>query len=301
MAKNFSEYYLGEKIGVGAFATVYKAYSQLQKPTYDKVVAIKILNEKIYGTKESKVIRQFEREANIAMQLNHENVVKVYNWGRFNGRYAMIMEYVDGKNLNEFIHELGKDKFTTLVEIGYKIAYGLEHIHSHGIVHKDIKPENVLISNDLKLVKITDFGIAKVPRKWWQRDLFERAGSERRFSHISYAAPEQKQGHSDTRSDIYSLGVLIDELLTVKLSLPEIPGRNEQDYFRRISEVVFKYKKTVSLLSEYLPISDEFKGILRRATHDNPDRRFQTATEFVYAISRFIEANSERQDSGNIN
>ncbi len=98
------------------------------------------------------------------MQLSHENVVKVYNWGKFNGRYAMIMEFVDGKNLNEFIHEPGKYGFNTLVEIGYRIACGLVHIHSHGIVHKDIKPENVLVSNDLKTVKITDFGIAKVPK-----------------------------------------------------------------------------------------------------------------------------------------
>ncbi|MCX7706308.1 MAG: serine/threonine protein kinase [bacterium] len=297
MAKNFSEYYLAEKIGIGAFATVYKAYSQLQKPTYGRVVAIKILNEKIYGASESKVIRQFEREANIAMQLSHENVVKVYNWGRFNGRYAMIMEYVDGKNLNEFIHEPGKYEFITLVEIGYKIACGLVHIHSHGIVHKDIKPENVLISNDLKIVKITDFGIAKVPRKWWQRDLFDRAGSERRFSHISYAAPEQKEGRSDPRSDIYSLGVLIDELLTVKLSLPEIPGKNEQDYFRRISEVIFKYRKTQQLLSEFLPIPEQFKDILRKATIDKPEMRFQTSSEFAYTISRFIEDKGKIENS----
>ncbi len=289
MAKNFSEYYLAEKIGVGAFAIVYKAYSQLQKPTYGKIVAIKVLNEKIQGASESKVIKQFEREANIAMQLNHENVVKVFNWGKFNGRYAMIMEYVEGKNLNEFIHEPGKYGFPTLVEIGYKIACGLVHIHSHGIVHKDIKPENVLITNDLKTVKITDFGIAKVPRKWWQRDLFERAGSERRFSHISYAAPEQKAGHSDIRSDIYSLGVLIDELILVKLSIPDVPGKNEQDYFRRISEVIFKYRKTLRILSENLSIPEDFKSILRRATHDDPSMRFQTATEFVFALSRFIE------------
>ncbi|HOJ31535.1 MAG TPA: serine/threonine-protein kinase [bacterium] len=297
MARNFSEYYLAEKIGVGAFATVYKAYSQLQQPTYGKVVAIKVLNEKIYGASESKVIRQFEREANIAMQLNHENVVKVYNWGKFNGRYAMIMEYVDGKNLNEFIHEPGKYNFSALVEIGYKIACGLIHVHSHGIVHKDIKPENVLISNDLKTVKITDFGIAKVPRRWWQRDLFDRAGSERRFSHISYAAPEQKSGHSDARSDIFSLGVLIDELITVKLTIPEIPGKNDQDYFRRISEVVFKYRKTQKLLSEYLLIPDQFKEILKRATHDDPAMRYQTAEEFAFALSRFIE----HTDSSHIN
>jgi len=289
MVKNFSEYYLAEKIGVGAFATVYKAYSQLQKPTYGKVVAIKILNEKVHGASESKVVRQFEREASIAMQLNHENVVKVYNWGKFNGRYAMIMEYVDGKNLNEFIHEPGKYPFSTLVEIGYKIACGLTHIHAHGIVHKDIKPENVLISNDLKVVKITDFGIAKVPRRWWQRDLFEKAGSERRFSHISYAAPEQKAGQSDARSDIYSLGVLIDELIIVKLSQPEIPGRNDQDYFRRISEVIFKYRKTQQILSEHLPIPEEFKEILKRATNEDPALRFQTATEFAFHLSKFVE------------
>jgi len=293
MAKNFSEYNLQEKIGVGAFATVYKAYSQLQEPTYGKVVAIKILNEKVHGASENKVIKQFEREANIAMQLNHENVVKVFNWGRFNGRYAMIMEYVDGKNLNEFLHEPGKYKFETLIEIGYKIALGLIHIHAHGIVHKDIKPENVLISNDLKTVKITDFGIAKVPKRWWQRDFFERAGSERRFSHISYASPEQKTGHSDARSDIYSLGVLIDELILVKLSIPDVPGKNDSDYFRRLSDVIFKYKKSLKILSEHLPVPEEFKEILRRATHDNPAMRFQTAAEFAFALSKFVNKSDQ--------
>lgn len=297
--RNFSEYYLSEKIGVGAFATVYKAYSQLQKPSYGKVVAIKILNEKIHGTSESKVIRQFEREASIAMQLNHENVVRVFNWGKFNGRYAMIMEYVDGKNLNEFIHEPGKYSFETLVEIGYKIACGLMHIHVHGIVHKDIKPENVLISNDLKTVKITDFGIAKMPRRWWQKDLFEKAGSERRFSHISYAAPEQKAGYSDIRSDIYSLGVLIDELVLVKISILDIPGKNEQDYFRRISDVIFKYRKTLRILSEYLSISEEFKNILKRATHDDPAMRFQTTTEFAFALSKFLEESESHKAQQN--
>jgi len=287
--KNFGGYCLGEVIGGGRYTKVYKAYSFLAHPPYGNPVAIKILNLKAGIFEKSKLISQFEREAEIAMQLDHPNIVKVFNFGRFNRYYAMIMEYVDGKNLNEFIHEPGKYNFSALVEIGYKIACGLIHVHSHGIVHKDIKPENVLISNDLKIVKITDFGIAKVPRRWWQRDLFDRAGSERRFSHISYAAPEQKSGHSDARSDIFSLGVLIDELITVKLTIPEIPGKNDQDYFRRISEVVFKYRKTQKLLSEYLLIPDQFKEILKRATHDDPAMRYQTAEEFAFALSRFIE------------
>jgi serine/threonine-protein kinase len=286
--RNFSEYFLEEKVGVGAFATVYKARSMLQSPTYGKIVAIKVLNEKIPGTREGKVIRQFEREANIAMQLNHENVVKVYNWGRFNNRYAMIMEYVEGSNLNEFIHEQGKFPFEQLLEIGVKISRGLVHIHMHGIVHKDIKPENVLISSDLKVVKITDFGIAKVPRKWWRRDLFDRAGSERRFSHISYAPPEQKLGLSNERSDIYSLGVLIDELIVAKLDIPDVPGSNDQDYFRRISNVVFSYRKSIPILSENMPIPQDFKEVLKKATHPDPQMRYSSAEEFEGALTRFL-------------
>jgi len=288
MVKNFSGYCLLEKIGVGAFATVYKAASQSPESAYGKIVAIKILNERVRGAAENKVIKQFEREANIAMQLIHENVVRVFNWGKFNGRYAMITEYVDGKDLNAFIHSPEKYGFQTLVEIGYKIAKGLVYIHSHGIVHKDIKPENILISNDLKTVKITDFGIAKVPRKWWQRDIFDKAGSERRFSHISYAAPEQKIGCSDMRSDIYSLGVLIDELLTAKLSIPEVAGKNNQDYFRRISEVILKYKKSQQLLSANLPIPEEFKCILTKATQDDLEARFATSEELAWELSKFL-------------
>ncbi len=86
---------------------------------------------------------------------------------------------------------------------------------------------------------------------------------------------------------------MIDELLTVKLSLPELPGKNEQDYFRRISEVIFKYRKTQQLLSEHLLISEQFKEVLRKATHDNPEMRFQTSSEFAYAISKFIKSSSE--------
>ncbi|MGB9643418.1 MAG: hypothetical protein ACPL3Q_09545, partial [Candidatus Ratteibacteria bacterium] len=88
---------------------------------------------------------------------------------------------------------------------------------------------------------------------------------------------------------IFSLGVLIDELIVVKLSIPEIPGKNDQDYFRRISEVVFKYRKTQKLLSEYLSLPEEFKDVLKRATHDDPSMRYQTAEEFAFALSKFIE------------
>lgn len=278
---NISDYILEDKIGGGAFSGVYRAKSSLREPPHGSVVAIKALSEKIIGSEGNKVIKQFEREADIAMRMNHENVVKVYEWGKINGRYAIVMEYVEGKNLYDFLHEHEKYSFKQLLEIGCKIGKGLIHIHRHGIVHKDIKPENVLVSNDLKTVKITDFGIAKFPRKWWQRDFFDRAGTERRYSHISYAPPEQKLGLSDNKSDIYSLGVLIDEMFLAKL---DIPGKNEQDYFRRISEVVLSYRKAQAILSERIPIPEETKKVLRIATQESPENRYSDSEAFTTAL-----------------
>lgn len=182
--------------------------------------------------------------------------------------------------------EQDKCSFEKLIEIGYKIGKGLIYIHNNGIIHKDIKPENILVSNDANIVKITDFGIAKTPKKWWQKDIFEKAGTERRYSRISYASPEQKKGHSTIKSDIYSLAVVIDELLTAKLN---IPGKNEEDYFQRITNVALKYKKGIPILSQNLPIPDLCKEILKKATADNPEERFDTAEDFVFQISRLIK------------
>jgi serine/threonine protein kinase len=140
----------------------------------------------------------------------------------------------------------------------------------------------------MSIVKIIDFGIAKIPKKWWQRDFFEKAGTERKYSHISYAAPEQKEGRSSTKSDIYSLGVIIDELLISKIDIPDIPGKNEQDYFKRLAEVVFKYKRSQPILSQNLSIPELCKEILTRATSDDPKERFETINEFVFQLSKFI-------------
>jgi serine/threonine-protein kinase len=285
MVGNISDYILEEKIGGGAFSIVYKATRASDSFKEKKVYAIKVLNKKIVKTEGSKAIKQFEREADIAIHLNHENVVKVYEWGYFNDNLSIVMEYVEGKNLNEFMLEPDKYPFEKLIEIGYKIGKGLVYIHQNGIIHKDLKPENILISNDEKIVKVTDFGIAKVPKKWWQRDIFEKAGTERKYSRISYASPEQKKGRATMKSDIYSLGVVIDELLVAKLSVPD---KNEEDYFQRITNVALKYKREIPILSENLPIPDLCKEILRKSTANNTNIRFDTSEEFVYQISKFI-------------
>ncbi len=285
MISDISGYILEEKIGGGAFSTVYKATVSSDSNNEKRTVAIKILNDKIIKVEGNKVIKQFEREADITIQLNHENVVKVYEWGYLNGHHAIVMEYVEGKNLNEFMIEPSKYPFKKLIEIGYKISKGLVYIHQNGIVHKDIKPENILISNDTNIVKITDFGIAKIPKKWWQRDIFEKAGTERKYSHISYASPEQKKGRSTTKSDIYSLGVVIDELMVAKL---DIPGKNEEDYFQRLTNVVLKYKKSSAILSQNLPIPDLCKEILKKATMNDPEIRPATTEDFLSQISQLL-------------
>ena len=153
--KNFGGYSLGEYLGGGLYTKVYKAYSFLAKPTYGNPVAIKILYLKGGIVERNKLIKQFEREAEIAMNLEHPNIVKVYNFGRFDHHYAMIMEYIDGKNLKEFLYEKGKWDLNKILRICYEAGKGLEYIHQHNIVHKDVKPDNILISFDFEKIKFT--------------------------------------------------------------------------------------------------------------------------------------------------
>ena len=148
---HFGEYVLEKVVGGGNYTKVYRAHSVFAKPIYGKVVAIKIL--KLAGGRRERVrlIKQFEREAEIAMSLNHPNVVKVFNFGKINHYYAMVMEFVDGKNLKEIIYEREKFGLPFLVKICYEAGKGLAYIHQNRIIHKDVKPDNILVSHDYKL------------------------------------------------------------------------------------------------------------------------------------------------------
>ncbi len=285
--KNFGGYCLGEVIGGGRYTKVYKAYSFLAHPPYGNPVAIKILNLNAGLFEKSKLISQFEREAEIAMQLDHPNIVKVFNFGRFNRYYAMIMEYVDGKNLKEILYEREKFPFETIIKICYKAGKGLSYIHKHNIIHKDIKPDNILVSKDLEIVKITDFGIAKLPGKLWRKDIFPKGGTVTKFGIISYVAPEQEEGNATFQSDIYSFGVTIDEVITSKL---QIEGYNDEDYLKRIN--IRANKKNTGktpIISYDLPIPDKLKKIIEKAINPDLNLRYSSMDELLADMEEFIK------------
>jgi eukaryotic-like serine/threonine-protein kinase len=281
--KNFGGYKLEEIVGGGAYTKIYKARSFLAMPPYGNPAAIKLLYLKGNSLREkNKLVAQFEREAEIAMRLDHRNVVKVFNFGKFNRSYAIIMEYVDGKNLKEIIYEKEKFPLEKIIKISIEAGKGLAYIHKHNIVHKDVKPDNILVSHDLSVVKMTDFGIAKLPGKMWKKDIFPKGGTITKFGIISYMAPEQEKGKATFSSDIYSFGVALDELITAKL---DIKSQNNQDYMGRIDRrAQRKHSGRQKILCEDLPVQGNLKNIIEKASHPDINFRYQNMEDLLNAL-----------------
>jgi len=287
--QDFGGYKLEEVIGGGMYTKVYRAHSALARAIYGDTVAIKILYLKGSFRERAKLISQFEREAEIAIGLNHPNIVKVYNFGKYHNQYAIIMEYINGTNLKEMLYQRDKLPLNILIKILYEAGQGLSHIHKNNIVHKDVKPDNILVSEDLSIVKITDFGIAKLPGKLWQKDIFPKGGTVTKYGTISYVAPEQAQGNASFSSDIYSFGVTIDEVITAKVEVPDEPEKNQEDYFKRID--IRSYRKNTgrqAVMCEDMNIPVELKEIIKKATRQEPFLRYQTMDELLIELKKFL-------------
>ena len=170
-------------------------------------VAVKILHPE-YAANEAFVAR-FHREAQAAANLNHPNIVDIYDWGTDEGVYFMVMELIQGRNLREILHSEGAIEPRRVAEITQSVAAALGAAHERGLVHRDIKPANVLLTPEGD-AKVTDFGIA---RAWDDSDQLTRTGAV--IGTATYFSPEQAQGlTADGRSDLYALGVVMYELLT---------------------------------------------------------------------------------------
>jgi len=272
-------------VGEGAFTKIYKATATHPHPPYGRIAALKILqaqNEEERG----KIIEQFKREASIAMSLSHPHIVGVYSYGKMGEAPVMLMEYVDGRNLKKFLYEPEKYSLSMLLRLCCKAAAGFAFVTENHIVHKDIKPDNILLSTDLATVKITDFGIAKLPDRWWRKDIFPKSGTVTRFGAISYIAPEQASGHAEFRSDVYSFGITVDEVLTAKM---DIPDRNNEDYFLRVDmRAKRKNRGLEPIIAADLPIPHILKNAIEKATDAAPERRFQTMREFLDVLESFL-------------
>lgn len=200
-----NRYVLLEKIGEGGMALVYKAKCEL----LNRFVAVKILRPEF--TSDEEFVKKFKRESLAAASLSHPNIVGIYDVGEQDGIYYIVMEYISGKTLKEYIKDNGKLNYRETLNITNQIANALDNAHKNGVVHRDIKPHNILVTEE-KMIKVTDFGIARATSSATMTNTGTVMGS------VHYFSPEQARGgYTDHRTDIYSLGVVMYEMLTGSL------------------------------------------------------------------------------------
>ena len=258
-------YRIVRKLGAGGMADVYLAEDQ----ELGRRVAIKILNDR--HANDGQFVERFRREAKNAAALNHPNIVSIYDRGEAEDTYYIAMEYLDGRTLKELIVGHGQAPIKVAVEYARQILSALRFAHRHGIVHRDIKPHNVLVDREGR-VKVTDFGIARAGTSQ-----MTETGSI--VGTAQYLSPEQARGGEvDQRSDLYSLGVVLYELLTGKT-----PFEGDSPV-----EIAMKHLSTPPRPpSELRPeIPPELDMVVLRALAKNPDDRYQSADEMEADLER---------------
>lgn len=259
-------YEILSKVGAGGMSDVYKAKDHI----LSRFVAIKVLKQEF--SEDSSFVTKFRAEAQSAAGLEHPNIVNIYDVGSENGLYYIVMEYVEGITLKTYIEKKGQLSFKESASIAIQVARGIEAAHNKNIIHRDIKPQNIIISTDGK-VKVTDFGIAKATSS--------NTISSDVMGSVHYASPEQaRNGFVDGRSDIYSLGIVMFEMVT---------GRVPFDGDTTVAVALQHLQEEIARPSIYapdLPIS--FEKIILKCTQKTPDRRYQTFEELLTDIRRSL-------------
>lgn len=263
-----NRYLIVEKIGEGGMALVYKAKCQL----LNRYVAVKILRPEF--TADEDFVQKFKREPLAVASLSQSNIVGVYDVGEDDGIYYIVMEYVNGTTLKEYIRNKGALDYREALNIAGQIAAALDHAHKNGVVHRDIKSHNILLTEDM-MVKVTDFGIARASTSSTMTNTGKVIGS------VYYFSPEQARGgFTDHRTDIYSLGVVLYEMLTGKLpydadSPISIALKHIQDAFVEPSVVNPKIPKSVN-------------NIVVKAMEKDMTKRYQSARNMLDDINRVL-------------
>lgn len=260
-------YEIIEQIGTGGMADVYKAKCH----KLNRYVAIKVMKSEF--SQDKTFVSKFWAEAQSAAGLVNPNVVNVYDVGVENGIYYIVMELVEGITLKKYIEKRGKLPYKEAVSIAIQVANGMDAAHQHNIVHRDIKPQNIIISKEGK-VKVTDFGIAKVASS-------ATINTSASMGSVHYISPEQARGgYSDERSDIYSLGITIFEMLTGTVpfdgdSAVAVAVQHIQDSIPAPSQLV-----------EGIPVSVD--KIVLKCTQKKTDRRYQSASELIADLKKSL-------------
>jgi serine/threonine-protein kinase len=260
-------YEIREIIGVGGMAVVYKAFDNVE----NRLVAIKILKDEFLSNQE--FLRRFRNESKAIAMLSHPNIVNVYDVSFGDLIQYIVMEYIDGITLKEFIEREGSLRWKDAVHFTIQILRALQHAHDRGIVHRDVKPQNIMVLSD-GTIKVTDFGIARFARSD-QRTITDKA-----IGSVHYISPEQARGEkTDEKTDIYSVGVMLYEMLTGKL-----PFQAES----AVSVAIMQLQREPQLPTQVNPsIPLGLEQITMHAMQKSQERRYQSASEILCDLTNF--------------
>lgn len=260
-------YEIIEQIGTGGMSDVYKAKCH----KLNRFVAIKVMKSEF--SEDKTFVSKFRAEAQSVAGFTHPNIVNVYDVGDENGIYYIVMELVEGITLKKYIEKRGRIPFKEAVSIAIQVANGLDAAHKHNIVHRDIKPQNIIISKEGK-VKVTDFGIAKVASS-------STINSSSTMGSVHYISPEQARGgYSDARSDLYSLGITIFEMIT-----GTVPFDGDSTVAVAVQHIQDEIPAP-STVTDDIPLSID--RIVLKLTQKKPDRRYQTAAELITDLKKSL-------------
>ncbi len=259
-------YEILEKIGTGGMSDVYKAKDH----KLNRHVAVKILKQEF--SENANFVAKFRVEAQAAAGLMHPNIVNVYDVGEEDGIYYIVMELVEGITLKKYIEKKARLSFKEAVSIALQVCMGIEAAHNNHIIHRDIKPQNIIISKEGK-VKVTDFGIAKAATS--------NTITSNVMGSVHYTSPEQARGgYSDEKSDIYSMGITLFEMLTGR-----VPFNGDTTVAIAIKHIQEPMPSPREYVSE-IPVSVE--RIVFKCTQKSPDRRYQNMRELIVDLKKSL-------------
>src|SRR4051794_17644800 len=274
-------YELEQLVGSGGMSSVYRAHDRV----LERTVALKMLHERLAS--QDDIVERFSREAKMVAGLSHHNIVAVIDRGEHDDKPFIVFEYIPGENLKQLVGRAGPLAVERALELGIEIARGLEFAHGKGFVHRDVKPQNVLL-NGKGEAKVTDFGIARLV----DSDGHTQTGTVLGTS--DYISPEQAQGrHVDAQTDVYSLGVVLYELLT-----GEVPFSGE-NFVAVAMQHINAPPPPVTLKRPEVPRRVE--AAIDRALAKDPAARFATMTEFrneLEACLRELQAELDTSATG---
>jgi eukaryotic-like serine/threonine-protein kinase len=264
-------YTVFERVGAGGMAEVYRAHDEL----LGRDVAIKVLSERF--ARDGSFVERFRREAQSAANLNHPQIVSLYDYGSDGDAYFIVMEFIDGTSLADIIHREAPLLPERAAEIALDVAKALDRAHSAGIVHRDIKPGNILITKDGH-TKVTDFGIARAAHGDNEQTMTQTGMV---IGTAAYLSPEQAQGQPvDGRSDLYSLGVVLYEML-----VGHAPFAGDTPL-----AIAYKHVREIAAPPSSLnpDVPGELDAIVMKALAKNRENRYQSAVEFEQDLQRFL-------------